>query len=143
MGIINNDTNLQSLNFSLRPLNGDNFIWQFITWRYPIPNPKNEYLNTFITTIGCKNTTIHENTLILQRYGEKNYTIEVTYGVQGLVDHIVVKDAEGYIFYEITSFYPKTVVNIILGIIVVFVLGIILIIIVKKYQQQKYFNQNI
>ncbi len=142
-GMVNNDTKLQLLNYTFPFLDGDDFVWQFITWRYPIPNPKNEYLNTFISTIGCKNTTIQGNTLVLQRYGEKNYIIEVTYGVHGLVDYIVVKDAEGYVFYKITSFYPKTVVNIILGILVVFVLGIIILIIVQKYKQQRYFNQTI
>ena len=142
-GKINNDTNLQLLGYSLPVLSGDDLVWQFITRRFPVGNPKNEYLTTLKNTIGCKNATISGNKLIFQRYGEKNYTVEVTYSVQGLIDHIIVKNSEGYIFYEITSFYPKTIFYIILGIIAIFVLGIVVVLIIKKYKLQRYFNQNI
>lgn len=142
-GILNNDANLQSLGHSFPLLNGDDLVWQFITKRFSVGNPKSEYLTTFINTIGCKNGTIQDNTLVFQRYGEKNYSVEVTYGIEGIIDHIVVKDSEGYIFYEITSFYPKTIFYIILGILAVFVLGIVVVLIIKKYKLQRYFNQNI
>ncbi len=62
---------------------------------------------------------------------------------QGLIDHIIVKNSEGYIFYKITSFYPKTIFYIILGIIAVFVLGIVVVLIIKKYKLQRYFDQNL
>lgn len=142
-GILNNDTNLQLLGYSFPLLNGDDLVWQFITRRFAVGNPKSEYLTTFINTIECKNVTIRGNTLVFQRHGEKNYTVEVTYGIEGIISHIVVKNSEGYIFYEITSFYPKTIFYIILGIIAVFVLGIVVALIIKKNKLQRYFDQNI
>ncbi len=139
-GKLNNDTNLQLFNYSFPLLNGDDLAWQFFIRRISIANPKSDYLTTFINTIGCKNTTNQGNTLVLQRNGEKNYTVEVKYGIQGLIDHIIIKDAEGYVFYEITSFYPKMIVYAILGIMPFFIIGLIVVIIIKKYKQQRYFN---
>ena len=142
-GKLNNDTNLQLLGYSFPLLNGDDLVWHFITRRFSVGNPKSEYLNTFINTTECKNVTIRGNTLVFQRHGERNYSVEVKYSVQGLIDHIIVKDSEGYIFYEITSFYPKNIFYIILGIIAVFVMGIVVVFIIKKYKLQRYFDQNI
>ncbi|MFW9970029.1 MAG: hypothetical protein ACFFDF_07490 [Candidatus Odinarchaeota archaeon] len=141
--VLNNDTSLKLLGYSFPFLNGDDLVWQFLTKRFSIGNPKNEYLTTFINTIGCNNVTIHGNTLVFQRYGEKNYTVEVTYGIQGIIDHINVKDSEGYTFYEINSFYPKTVFYIILGILAVFILGIVVVLIIKKHNLEKNFIKSI
>ena len=139
-GILNNDTNLQSLGNSFPLLNGDDLVWQFIIRGFSIGNPKNDYLTTFINAVGCKNATINGDTLIFKRYGVKNYTVEVKYGDQGLIEHFLVKNLDGYVFYEITSFYPQTVFYIILGGIGIFILGIVIVIIIKKYKFKKYFN---
>lgn len=139
-GIINNDTNLQTLGYSFPILSGDDLLWQYFTRRFAVASPINEYLTTLTNTLECENTTNRGNTLIFQRHGVQNYTVEVTYSTKGIIDHVVVKNSEGYIFYEITSFYPKMIFYIILGILAIFILGIVTLVIVKKIKLQKQFK---
>ncbi len=139
-GKINNDTTLQLLGYSFPILSGDDLLWQFIVGRFAIGTPVNDYLTTFTDTIGDENVTIQDNTLVLQRGREKNYNVEVTYNTQGLIDKFVVKNSEGYIFYEITSFYPKTIFYVILGLLAIFGLGIVVLVIVKKIKINKQFK---
>jgi len=135
-GEINNDSILQSLGYSFPILSGDDLLWQLITSRFAIANPINDYLTAITDVLECKNVTIHNNTLILQRSGEKNYTKEITYNIQGTIEKFIVKNSEGYIIYEITSFYPKIIFYIILGIIAICILGLVIIVIIKKRRLQ-------
>ncbi len=138
--IINNDTNLQSLGYSFPILSGDDLLWQFFTRRFAVASPISEYLTTLTNTLECENTTNRGNTLIFQRHGVKNYTVEVTYSTKGIIDYVVVKNSEGYIFYEITSFYPKIIFYVIVGILAIFILGVATLVIVKKIKLQKQFK---
>jgi len=141
-GKINNDTTLQLLGYSFPILKGDDLIWQFFTGRFAVAAPISEYLTTLTNTLECKNATNRRNTLIFQNHGLKNYTVEVTYSIEGLIDHVVVKNSEGYIFYELTSFYPKIIFYLIVGILAIFILGIVTLIIVKKIKLQKQFKND-
>ncbi|MHA2009712.1 MAG: hypothetical protein ACW980_20555, partial [Promethearchaeota archaeon] len=134
---INNNKTLQSLNISFSTLSGDDFIWHFIIGRFAIAHPINDYLTTLERVLDYKNVTIEDNTIIFQKHGEKNYIIEVAYNPQGLIETFIVKNLEGYIIYKITSFYPKTVFYIILGIISLCVLGIVTISIYWKIRLKR------
>ena len=129
---INNDTTLQSLNISFPTLSGDDILWQFVLRRYTIAKPITNYLIALKSALNCKNVSIKGNTLIFQKRGEKNYIIEVAYNPQGLIETFIVKNSEGYILYKITSFYPKTVFYIILGIIAINIAGIVILFYYKK-----------
>lgn len=134
--VINNDSILQSLGYSFPILSGDDLLWQFITSRFPIANPISDYLTTIIDILECKNVTIHNNTIILQRSGVQNYSIELIYNNQGTIDTFIVKNSENNIIYKITSFYPKNLFYIILGVITVCVLGLVIIVVIKKRRFQ-------
>jgi len=114
--IVNNDTTIQSLNYSLPILSGDDFLWHFVLERFTIGTPTIDYLTTLIGTLECKNVSIQGNTLILKRNGVKNYTAEATYNDQGNLETFLLKNSEGYVFYKITSYYPKITALIIAGI---------------------------
>lgn len=114
--IVNNDTVLKSLNYSLPVLSGEDFLWHFVLERFQIGAPVYNYLTAFIGILECKNVSIQENTLIIKRNGIKNYTVEATYNDQGSLETFLLKNSEGYIFYKITSYYPKITVIIIVGI---------------------------
>lgn len=134
--VINNDTTLQSLGYSFPILSGDDLLWQFIISRFAIATPISDYLTIMIDILECKNVIIHNNSIILQRSGEQNYSIETTYNIQGTIDSFIVKNSESNIIYKITSFYPKIIFYIILGIIAICVLGLAIIIIIKKRRLQ-------
>jgi hypothetical protein len=133
---INNNKTLQSLNISFPTLSGDDFIWRFIIGRFAIAHPINDYLTTLERVFDYKNVTIKGNTLIFQKEGVQPYNVEVSYNSQGLIEIFTVKDSEGYVIYRITSFYPKTVFYIILGIIGLCVLGIVILFYYKKFHKK-------
>lgn len=141
-GIINNDTTLQLLGYTLPILSGDDFFLQFIIRRNAVANPIKDYLTLLTNVLDCKNATILGNTIIFQNHGLKNYSVEVVYNTQGLMDKFTVKNSEGYIFYEIISFYPKIIFYIILGILAIFLLGTVLLASIKKIKLQRYFEEN-
>lgn len=133
--IINNDTTLQSLNYSLPILSGDDFLWHFVLERFTIGTPIIDYLTTLIGTLECKNVSIQGNTLIIKRNGIKNYTAEATYNDQGNLETFLLKNSEGYIFYKIASYYPKITALIIVGICG---LSILLLTIFFQFYKKKY-----
>jgi hypothetical protein len=133
--IVNNDTTLQSLNYSLPILSGDDFLWHFILERFSIGTPIIDYLTTLIGTLECNNVSIQGNTLIIKRNGIKNYSAEATYNDQGNLETFLLKNSEGYIFYKITSYYPKITALIIVGICG---LSILLLITFFLFYKKKY-----
>jgi hypothetical protein len=139
--IVNSDPVLQSLNYSLPILSGDDLVLQLITKRLALGIPKNQYLSSFINAVGSTNATIQDNSLILQRHGEKSYSVEATYNTQGFINNIIIKDSEDYVFYKITSSTPKVIFYILIGIISVFLLGVVIVVIIRKYKLEKYFKQ--
>ena len=133
---INNNATLQSLNISFPILTGDDLLWPLVVRNFAIAQPINEYLKTLKGALDCNNVSIEGNTLIFQREGEQNYSVEATYNSQGLIETFVVKNSEGSIVYKITSSYTKTVFYIILGIIAICVLGIVIVFIIKKISRK-------
>ena len=135
--IVNNDTTLQSLNYSLPILSGNDFLWHFVLERFSIGTPIIDYLTTLIGTLECKNMSIQGNTLIIKRNGIKNYTAEATYNDQGNLETFLLKNSEGYIFYKITSYYPKITALIIVGICGLIILSLITFFLFYKKKYRK------
>ena len=133
--IVNNDTTLQSLNYSFPIFSGDDFLWHFVLERFTIGTPIIDYLTTLIGTLECKNVSIQGDTLIIKRNGIKNYTVEATYNDQGNLETFLLKNSKGYIIYKITSHYPKITVLIIVGICG---LSILLLITFFQFYKKKY-----
>ncbi len=123
--VVNNDTALQAINFSMPILSGDEFLWNFILDRDVMVTPINNYLTEVINVLECENVTIQENKIIFMRFGEKAYTMEFTYNSRGLLDNIIIKNNEDNLIYKITSSNLKFVVYIIVGISVGAILGLI------------------
>lgn len=140
--IINNDTILQSLNHTLPILNGDDFLWHFVLERYTIGNPIINYLTTLIGMLECTEVNIQGNTLKIKRNGVQNYTAEVTYNSHGNLESFLFRNTEGDLIYEITSYYPKITVLIIMGIGGFSIVSIILFFLyTKKKKEKKHFDQ--
>ena len=123
--VVNNDTALQAINFSMPILSGDEFLWNFILDRDVMVTPINIYLTEVINALECENVTVQDNKIIFRRFGEKPYITEFTYNSQGLLDTVVVKNNDDSLIYKITSSNLKFVVYIIIGISVGAVVGLI------------------
>ena len=99
--------NLTMLLLGLEPypiLDGDDFLWLLITSSMlAIASPFKKYLASVIEELDCDDAKVKENTLILERNGVEDYTIEVTFNDQGLLSNLVVKKDNGRVMYEIAQ----------------------------------------
>lgn len=123
--VVNNDTALQALNFSIPIFSGDDFLWRFILENYVMVYPIKNYLTEVINALECENVTVQDNKIKFRRFGEKPYITEFTYNSQGLLDTVVVKNNDDSLIYKITSSNLKFVVYIIIGISLSAILGLI------------------
>ena len=123
--VVNNDTGLQAINFSMPIFSGDDFLWHYILDRYVMVSPINNYLTGVIDALECENVSVQENKVTFMRYGEKAYIMDFTYNSRGFLDTVVVKDNDNNLIYKITSSNLKFVVYIIIGISLGAILGLI------------------
>jgi len=123
--VINNDTALQAINFSMPILSGDDFLWHFILDRFVMVNPIDNYLTEVINALECENVSVSENKITFMRFGEKAYVMEFTYTSQGSLDTVIVKTSNSNVIYKITSTNLKFVVYIIIGIFSGAIIGLI------------------
>ncbi|MFW9784477.1 MAG: hypothetical protein ACFFFB_19510 [Candidatus Heimdallarchaeota archaeon] len=138
---INQNATLQALNITFPILSGDDLVWQLVLSRFVMSSPVNDFLTELEESLDCTNVIVLGNTLILQKHGEKNYRVEVTYNGRGSLDTFIVKDTEGYAFYKITSFYPKIILYIILGILAISSVGIVVLVIIRKMRLYRNFRE--
>jgi hypothetical protein len=139
--IINQNATLQALNITFPILSGDDLIWQLVLSRFVMSSPVNDFLTELKESLDSKNVSVLGNTLKIQKYGEQNYSVEVTYNFRGIIESIIVKDTEGYAFYKITSFYPKIILYIILGILAISSVGIVVLVIIRKMRLYRNFRE--
>ncbi len=123
--VVNNDTALQAINFSMPILSGDDFLWHFILDRYVMVNPINNHLTEVINALECENVSVHENKITFMRFGEKAYIMEFIYNSQWSLDTVIVKNNDNNLIYKITSTNLKFVVYVIIGVSLGAILGLI------------------
>ncbi|MEE9378127.1 MAG: hypothetical protein V3V33_08835 [Candidatus Lokiarchaeia archaeon] len=118
--------------FSFPSLNADEFLWNLALNGLAIAKPQSEYLEDLIDELGCENVTSSGSTLIFERYGETEYTVEILYGNEGTISSLLVKDVDDNIIFRIVSKNSDWIFYITL--IVLAVCGVVLVayIIVKK-----------
>jgi hypothetical protein len=99
-----NETSLFYIRNAFTPnKTADDFAWQLVTYGFGVLSPRDTYLETMVTDLGCVNTAASGSTLIFDKTGVTDYSIVVTYGSNGLLSAFVVKDASDNIIYLITS----------------------------------------
>ena len=84
-------------------VSADDFLWLLALHGLAIADPQTEYLETLVSELGCENATVSGSTLIIERYGLTNYSVEISYGMRGMMSSFTVKDLGGNIIYQITS----------------------------------------
>lgn len=119
-------------NYSFPSLNADEFLWNLALNGLAIAKPQSEYLEDLINELGCENVTSSGSTLIFERYGETEYTVEILYGNEGTISSLLVKDVDDNIIFQIVSHNTEWIFYITL--IVITVCGVVLVvyIIVRK-----------
>jgi len=101
--ILNNSAIDMSIQIFFSNKTADEFLWQLIFYGFGVAPPEAGYLDEVITELGCENTTASGNTLIFDRSGVTDYSVEISYGSKGTMSTFVVKDNSDVIIYQITS----------------------------------------
>ena len=81
----------------------DEFLWQLVFYGFGVASPGADYLDEVVAELSCVNTTVSGSTLIFEKTGVTDYTVEISYGSKGILSTFVVKDDVGEIIYQITS----------------------------------------
>jgi len=100
---LNANRNILTSNDTFQNVNADEFLWKLIFSGFATAGPHGNYLESLVSELGCENTTVSGSTLIIERYGVTNYTVEVSYGERGTMSSFTVKDISNEVIYKITS----------------------------------------
>ena len=121
-----------NMSYTFPILESDDFLWLVIFNGLALGTPSGSYLENLITTLDCKNATVNNNILIINRVGETNYTVEITYGTKGTISSFVVKDVSNNIIYQIVSRNSEWIFFIIVTILVICIGGFSTYLIIRK-----------
>lgn len=84
-------------------LEPDEFLWIFIFNGLTLGTPISSYLEELFTTLDCKNATVINNSIAINRIGETDYIVEITYSLEGTISSFAVKDLDNNIIYKIIA----------------------------------------
>ena len=100
---LNSNFVIKMSNYTFPILESDEFLWLFIFNGLALASPSSSYLEELITSLNCQNATVSNNVLKINRTGETDYTVEITYGPEGTISSFAVKDVGSNIIYQIIS----------------------------------------
>ncbi len=118
--------------YSFPILEPDEFLWLFIFNGLTLGTPVSSYLEELITTLDCKNVTVDNNFLTVNRTGETDYIVEITYSAKGTMSSFVVKDVGSNIIYQIVATNTDWIFFTTLMILVICVGGLGFYLIIRK-----------
>ncbi len=97
------DYNNLAETLSIPNISADEFLWKHAFNGLAIAEPQTDYLESLVSELGCENASTQGSTLIFERYGLTNYTVEVSYGEKGMMSSFTVRDINDEVIYKITS----------------------------------------
>jgi hypothetical protein len=129
---LNGNPAIQFSGLSFPNVSADEFLWQLIFSGFATSGPHGNYLESLVSELGCENTTVSGSTLIIERYGITNYTVEVSYGEKGMMSSFTVKDISDEVIYKITSSNSEWIFLLILLILGACGVGLVAFLIIRK-----------
>ncbi|NVM38655.1 MAG: hypothetical protein HWN81_23915 [Candidatus Lokiarchaeota archaeon] len=129
---LNGNLAIQFSGLSFPNVSADQFLWQLIFSGFATSEPHGNYLESLVNELGCENTTVSGSTLVIERYGITNYTVEISYGERGMMSSFTVKDISGSIIYQITSSNSNWLFYLILIIVAICSIALVAFLIIRK-----------
>jgi hypothetical protein len=129
---LNGNFAIQLSGYSFPNVTADDFLWQLALNGLAIAGPQADYLESLVSELGCENASVSGSTLIIERYGLTNYTVEISYGEKGMMSSFTVKDISGTIIYQITSSNSEWLFYLILIIVAASAVAIVTFLIIRK-----------
>ncbi|MFX1400322.1 MAG: hypothetical protein ACFE8V_03635 [Promethearchaeota archaeon] len=123
--------------YSFPILTADEFLWDIALNGLAIAEPQEQYLLDLLNELGCENASSNGNTLIFERYGVTNYTVEIVYGIKGLISIFNVKDDNDAIIFSFHSSDSNWFFYMILIILSASVVGLVIVLIIRQRKLKK------
>jgi hypothetical protein len=125
------------LGLSFPNVSVDEFLWQLIFSGFATSGPHGNYLESLVSELGCENTTVSGSTLIIERYGITNYTVEISYGEKGMMSSFTVKDISDEVIYKITSSNSEWLFYLILIIVPAVSVALVVFVVVRNRKHKR------
>lgn len=125
------------LGYSFPNLTGDDFLWQLTLNGLAVAAPRTQYLIDLINELECENASSSGSTLIFERIGESNYTVEISYGTKGTMISFTVKDVSETIIFQLINMNSDWIFYLILGVIIACIVGLVVYVIITKRKPKK------
>ncbi len=135
--IINDPSVPMLIKLQFSNITADELLWKLIFDGLAAASPFDDYLSSLINELNVENATVNQNTIIIERYGVTNYTVEVLYGNKGTLSTFIVKDVSGQIIYQITSYNTEWIFFTILMTIGISFVGIVSYLLFRKFKLNK------
>ena len=123
--------------YSFPNVSADDFLWQLALNGFAVAAPQPTYLTELINELGCEKASSSGSTLIFERFGETNYTVEISYGVEGTISSFTVKDVGESIIFQIISTSSEWIFYLILGILAACGAGLVVYIVITRRKPKK------
>ena len=124
-------------NYTFPNITSDDFLWQLALNGFAVAAPQATYLTNLINALGCEKTSSSGSTLIFERSGETNYTVEISYGVEGTISSFTVKDVGESIIFQITSTNSEWIFYLILVFLAACGVGLVVYIVITRRKPKK------
>ena len=118
-------------------VSADEFLWKLIFSGFATAGPHGNYLESLVSELGCENTTVSGSTLIIERYGITNYTVEISYGERGTMSSFTVKDISDEVIYKITSSNSEWLFYLILIIVSAVSVALVVFVVVRGRKRKR------
>ncbi len=138
---LNNLPAIQFSGYSFPILDPDELLWLFVFNGFTLGSPLNTYLEEFITTLDCQNVTVSNNVLTINRVGETNYTVEITYSIIGTISSFVVRDVSSNIIYKIVAINSDWIFFTTIIVLVICIAGLSTYLIIHKLRRNRRRNK--
>ena len=134
---LNGNAFIQLTGLSFPNLTPDDFLWQLALNGFAAAAPRTPYLTDLINELGCENASSNGNTLVFERSGETNYTVEISYGGDGTMSSFTVKDVGEGIIFQIISANSEWTFYLILVILAACGAGLVVYIVIRRRKPKK------
>ena len=135
--VLNGNIAIQLAGYTFSNLTADDFLWKFALNGFAIAEPNSDYLNEIVDELGCENATAMGSTLIFNRNGATNFTVEITYGLKGMITSFTIKDTMESTIFRIVSSNSEWIFFLLFIITTSIVIGLALLITLRKIKKKK------
>lgn len=119
------------------------FLFHLFSSQMAIMDPINTYLTKMVNNLSNENVSSSGNILKLELSGEKNYSVQITFGNTGLQSSISFQDKDGDTFYKIITYETEWIVWLIVGIFGVSIICVVGYVIYRYRKRQKEFQESL